>query len=933
MKRRQESTVMGIELVDLLPGQVWTAFPDGRGDFFNQRWRDYTGLSMEQASGQGWRATVYPDDLPVLLAAWQSCIDAGKPGEVEARVRRHDGVYRWFLFRCSPLTDASGKVYKWCGINTDIEDRKRAEAAVRAHEQRFRLIVDGLPTGVVLMSPEGIPLHANQWALEYTKVPLEEQKNWMNNDMVHPEDRLASIATFQKAVASGQPYDAETRYRRADGVYRWFHVNGFPLRDDGRIVLWYFLFTDIEERKRAQLLLAGEKRLLEMVALGLPLRTVLDAVCALLQEIDDGCHGGILLIDPVSKTFQIGGACSGTSGYLDALQGHSIAGEHGPCAMAALSKAQIIVEDVASDPRWSQRWRELTLAHGVRACWSTPILSRAGEILGSFASCRTEPGAPTPGELASIEQLTHIAGIAIERAQNEVAVRRSEEGYRALVETTLECATLIAHDGTLLRINAIGAGAIGAPSADALIGKSYYDFIAPEHRQRYMEFQRGMGEGQRGVLEVDMITLRGERRHIETRATKVEHMDGTMALLGMTRDITERKQAEEDLRRREALMAKAQRISSTGSFCWNVDSGEITWSDELYRIFEVDPGTRITLELIAEHHHPGDLNLVGDMVDRAQAGLDFEYEHRILMPNGSTKYLHTQAHATRDQQGRLEYIGAAQDVTRKRQSEEALGSLRAELAHLGRVNSLGALTASIAHEINQPLAGIITNASTGLRMLAADPPNIEGASETVRRTLRDGRRASDVVTRLRALYSKKVVMSDVVDLNEAANEVVDLLRSEMRRHRIVLQLESAKDLPPVTGDRVQLQQVILNLLLNAIEAMHGVDGRPRSLLVRTQREAGDQVHLVVCDAGSGIDPQHAGHLFDAFYSTKREGMGIGLSVSRSIIEGHGGRMWATSNEGPGATFSFSIPCQSSSATPADTAGTPPLFAASHIGGT
>ena len=296
------------------------------------------------------------------------------------------------------------------------------------------------------------------------------------------------------------------------------------------------------------------------------------------------------------------------------------------------------------------------------------------------------------------------------------------------------------------------------------------------------------------------------------------------------------------------------------------------------------------------------------MIDRARRdGSDFEYEHRLQMPDRSVKYLHVVAHATRDQDGRLEYIGAVQDVTERRLSEEALGKVRSELAHVARVTSLGALTASIAHEVNQPLSGIITNASTCLRMLAADPPNVDGARETARRTIRDGNRASDVITRLRALFSKKNATTESVDLNEATREVIALSLSELQRSRVILRPELADDLPPVTGDRVQLQQVILNLLLNASDAMSGVDDRPRQLVIRTERDEGDRVRLTVQDAGVGFEPQSVDRLFEAFYTTKSGGMGIGLSVSRSIIESHHGRLWAAPNDGPGATFSFSIP--------------------------
>ncbi len=414
------------------------------------------------------------------------------------------------------------------------------------------------------------------------------------------------------------------------------------------------------------------------------------------------------------------------------------------------------------------------------------------------------------------------------------------------------------------------------------------------------------GEGQRRlVLDVRPLTLPG---HSERR------------VLVTFRDITSRKQAEaandlraiaerkEELRRSEAFLAEAQRLSLTGSFYWRIPTDEITWSEQLYRIFGFDQRALVTPELIGSRVHPEDIPLLHDIIERARgAGTDFECEYRLQMPDESVKDLHMVAHGTQDEDGRLEYIGAVQDVTARRLSEQALGKAQSELAHVARATALSTLTASIAHEVNQPLSGIITNASTCLRMLAADPPDVEGARETARRTIRDGNRAADVIARVRALFTKKESAIEAVDLNEVTREVMALSLSHLQRNRVVLQSELAKDLPAITGDRIQLQQVILNLLRNASDAMVDVHDRPRQLLVRTECEDGDRVRVSVRDVGAGVDPHNVDKLLDAFYTTKTDGISIGLSISRSIIERHHGRLWSEANDGPGATFSFSIP--------------------------
>jgi len=293
---------------------------------------------------------------------------------------------------------------------------------------------------------------------------------------------------------------------------------------------------------------------------------------------------------------------------------------------------------------------------------------------------------------------------------------------------------------------------------------------------------------------------------------------------------------------------------------------------------------------------------------RRTDGTRSEGEYRLLLPDGSIKFVRMLSQATATENGGVELTGVIQDVTEARVAEQTLGKLRSELAHVTRVTTLGALTASIAHEVNQPLAGIVTNASTCLRMLGTDPPNIEGARDTARRTLRDGERASEVIARLRALFSKKTTTTGSLDLNEATREVVALSMSELQRQHVAVSLELAADLPPVRGDRVQLQQVILNLLLNASDAMSTVADRPRELVIATSSDGAD-VHVSVCDTGTGFDAGNHDRLFDAFYTTKSGGMGMGLSVSRSIMELHSGRLWATRNRGPGATFSLSVPCE------------------------
>ncbi|MBV9340023.1 MAG: PAS domain-containing protein [Acidobacteria bacterium] len=512
---------------------------------------------------------------------------------------------------------------------------------------------------------------------------------------------------------------------------------------------------------------------------------------------------------------------------------------------------------------------------------------------------------------------------ARELKKTEEALQSSERNLAAIINTIPTAAWTTRPDGYCDFLNQVWLDYAGMTAAQAQ-GWGWSEAIHPDDRKKLVEeWQSSLVAGTPVDTEARIRGFDAAYRRFLIRANPLKDESGNiLKWYGTCLDIEDRKRAEEKLRRSEAFLAEAQRLTLTGSYSWRVATDEITWSEQLYRIHDFDVGTRVTLDLIHTRVHPEDIGLIEKMkmVAESEGANDFEWHWRLKMPDDSIKYLHAVAHATRDRDGQLEYIAAVQDVTARYLSEKALAGARSELAKVARVTSLGVLTASIAHEVNQPLSGIITNASTCLRMLSAEPPNVDGARETARRTIRDGNRASDVITRLRTLYSKRDPQLELMDLNETAREVTSLSLSELQQNRVLLRQELAEDLPPIIGDRIQLQQVIMNLLRNASEAMSTVDDRPRELLMRTELEEKDRVRLSVKDVGVGLEPQVLDRLFDAFFTTKNDGMGIGLSISRSIIDAHQGRLWATANSGPGATFSFSIPCQSKGSPGADANG-------------
>src|SRR5215469_10981983 len=379
--------------------------------------------------------------------------------------------------------------------------------------------------------------------------------------------------------------------------------------------------------------------------------------------------------------------------------------------------------------------------------------------------------------------------------------------------------------------------------------------------------------------------------------------------LRKARDELETKVAERtaELRRSEDYLAEAQRLSHTGSFGWDVASGKLYWSEETFRIFEYDRSDQPTVELALQRAHPDDRARIQQTIDRvAQEGKGLDFEHRLLMPDGKIKNIHIVGHPVFDESGNLaEFVGTVMEVTERRRAEEE----QQALARANRIMTMGQLTASIAHEVNQPIAAMITNAQAALRWLDRQPPDPEEVGQALGRIVKDGRRAGAVIGRLRALVAKAPPRTDRLDINDTILEVVGMTRTEMRRNGVSLRTQLAPDLPVIQGDRVQLQQVMLNLILNALEAMSEAVEGSRELLISSEEAGADSVRVAVQDTGPGLIPESFEHVFDAFYTTKPSGMGMGLSICRSIIEAHGGRVWATTNRPRGAGFQFTLPHQ------------------------
>src|SRR5262245_26350279 len=738
-------------VIEALPGLIWTALPDGEIDFLNQGWSAYTGLSHIQSYGRGWQTAIHPEDLPGFLDRWRSILAASEPCELEARLRRVDGDYRRFLIRIRPLADSSGRIVKWCGISIDIENRTRREEALHARwwlwpparEHHLRAIAQGLWSHGILITSAGAVEFLNRTATEYFSATLKE-RGWVLPELVHPEDVQNVVSVWRAAFEERRPYDVMARLRRADGVYRWFQARGFPLEDaEGRIVFWYLLHIDVDDRKRSEDALRARERNLNLIINTIP-------------------------------------------------------------ALA-----------------WSAR------PDGSAEFFNQHFLDYT---------------ALTPEQAA-------------------------DWGW-----------TIVAH---------------------------------PDDRTRLLDTWHAiMASGMPGEGEARLRRFDGEYRWFLFRANPLRDEFGKIVKwYGINTDIEDRKRVEEALRASELNLR--QLTETIPEMLWSATpEGTIDYCNARFLNYTGFSAQEVMGNGWQRAVYPEDAERVVPLwISSVATGQPYRVEVRIFYrADQSYRWCAVSALPLLDQQGRiLRWHGTIVDMDDWKTAQEELRNTQSKLAHVARVTTMGQLTASIAHEVNQPLAGIITNAGTCLRMLAGDPPNIDGARKTAERMIRDSHRASDVIKRLRALFSNKDLATESVDLNEAAREVIALSLSDLQRRGVILKTDFTSDLPSVSGDRVQLQQVILNLILNAADAMGGVDDRPRQLMIGTEWHDAEQVRLYVSDAGVGFAPHDADKLFQAFYTTKSSGMGIGLSVSRAIIERHHGRLWAAPNEGVGATFSFSIP--------------------------
>ena len=759
---------------------------------------------------------------------------------------------------------------------------ERQRDALRKSEKELRDVIDSIPATVWSALPDGSNIYVNKRFVEYSGSSAEQRAGSGWQAAIHPDDLERHAGKWMEAVATGKPFDDEARYRRADGQYRWHLDRGVPLRDeDGNIVKWYGVTTDIEDHKRAEEALQQNQ--------------------FYLSEGQRLAHMGSWAFDPTGFTYW--------SSELLRIYGLDPSGKP-PTVEEYL--ARVYPEDRAFMKQGIEKMLDDHLAFDfikrivrpdgeIRHVRCVGVSVTQGGIFQGFLGTGmdvteqqllTEELERQQAYLAEAQKLTH-AGSWVFHSDRDELLHCSDEFFRIFGLNPQE----------------------GLPTAEQLRNR-----IHPEDRDRARENRRKQFRERREFVDDYRVVLPdGTVKDLHIIGHPAFDENGKLVeYVGTAMDITDRKRAQEALQRSEAYLAEAQKLTHTGSWAWRAtpDRNAVHLSGEWYRIYGFDPSEGApTWEEYLERVHPEDrLKWKGEVERAILEKADYENEFRILLPNGRVKWIRTVGHPVLSDAGGLEqFVGSSTDITELKSAEQERARLRqleADLAHTDRVSTLGEMAASLAHEIKQPITAAITSANSCIEWLAHEPPNLDRARAAAARIDKYGNRAAEIIDRIRSLYKKSPPQRELVDVNGIIQEMLTLLEGEATRSSIAMRTDLSLELPKIMVDRVQLQQVFMNLMLNAIEAMKDSGGE---LTLKSEGQDG-QLQFTVSDTGVGLPTEKMDEIFSAFFTTKPQGSGMGLAISRSIVESHGGRLWASTNDGRGATFHFTLPTEAAEPT-------------------
>jgi len=853
------------QIVDSSPALIHTARPDGYLDFFNQTWLEFVGVPLERLLGWGWTSFIHPDDVEAFVQRMRDSYAKGKPFQETSRVRRSDGVYRWMLHLKVPLFDRLGQLVKWNGSSIDIDDRKRAEETILKSERELRTLIDVMPAFVGTAAPDGSIEFISQGFVDYTGFSREEGMGSGWERAVHPEDRDRVLANWRAGLAAGAPIEHELRCLRADGTYHWFLCRSHPLRDDtGDIAKWYVTLMNIDTLKETESALqAREHQLLgiiETIPSMLWSTAPTGEITHLNQRVFDYC--GVTKEEYDER---------GWLGFL-----HPDDRER---------SAKIFSRSIETGEAYDITYR-VQRADGVYRWQHT----------------KAEPLRDPHGNI------TQWYGLSVdidEGKRAEEAVRKNERELRTLIDAIPAFVGTASPDGLCDFLSESWLNYLGLTKEQGA-GWGWVETIHPDDVDRVVAtWKAGLTAGE--PVEQEMRCRRVDGIYHWFLSRDLPLRDDEQNIIKWYRvlaDIDALKKTESALRAREHELRGI--IETIPSLLWSTSpTGEVTHLSQ--RVLEY---TGLSLEEFLNLGwkkiiHPDDFEGTAKSFFRAiQTGDSYRATHRLRRKDGEYRWYHASGEPLRDSDGRIiQWYGLSIDIDERKRAEDHLHHMRIKLAKASRLATVAELAASIAHELNQPLTSILANAQAAKRWLNAAPPNVTEVNLSIERVIRDARVADDTMQHIRALFKQESFDKTDVDIPGILREVVRIVQEDPKKRDIPIQYDFEEPLSVAHVDLIQMQQVFINLLVNAIEAMEGQQVA-RLITLRATTSSG-AVLVQVIDNGPGVDDPD--RIFDAFMTTKEKGMGIGLAVSRTIVEAHGGRLWAENNKARGATFNVALP--------------------------
>ncbi|ARO33927.1 multi-sensor signal transduction multi-kinase nodulation NodV-like protein (plasmid) [Rhizobium sp. NXC14] len=899
--RERESELS--QLVDMVPSHVWRLTPAGEPTFFNKRMVDFLGLDVADADKPDMsrleavlQAIIHPDDTAALRESLSHCLVTGENFAMRYRLRRADGVYRWMSSRAEPMRDQAGSIVQWYGLCHDIDDQVHAEETLRRSEQQLQQMIDAVPVRIWSVEPAGGSIYFNKRYQDHFRAVIadfdadgEPRIDELLQQLIHPDEAPDVQRTLRKCFESGSGTAMRFRWLEKDGVYRWAECRVEPRRDDdGKVVQWYGVSLDVDEEVRALEALRDRERELSQLVDMVPVHIARMAPNGEPTFFSRRTLQSIGMDDVAAWD-------KPDLSRLAVLIGATVHPDDGPRMREVLGRALATGEPYTIKYRrrhadGAYRWMEGR---------AEPLRDQNGTIVQWYA--------------AAVDIDDEV------RAQQ--ALRERERELSQLVDIVPSLLWRLNADGepTFFNkrlINFLGPD-IANPEKPGMnrLSAIIEAAIHPDDAESLSEaLKHSFATGERFSKQYRLRRADGVYRWVRGSAEPLRDESGQIIQwYGLTHDIDDQLRIEQELRERERSLWQIVETLPAMIDCAAPDGEPVYRNPQLrdflgYRLEALDGTGKSRLDgTLDAGVHPDDVAGVKENYAHSlRTGEPYARRHRLRRFDGEYRWVETRAAPMRNAEGAIvQWNVICLDIDGEVRAEEDLRQAREGLARASQVASLAELSASIAHEVNQPLAAVVANSHACQRWLMAEPPNMERAQRTIERIIRDANSAADVVSRIRALFKQSADRRVHTTMPDIVNEGRNLMADEMaRRHaRMVLQIDG--NLPPISVDRTQIQQVLINLIRNGMEAMEAIAG-DRVIEVRV-RHIGNAVQTEVSDHGQGIEfPEK---MFEPFFTTKEDGMGMGLAICRSIVELHGGRLWAEQNNPRGATLIFTLPIE------------------------